>query len=181
MGLFSWFKKNNSGHEIDTTDRENSLATRQANAELKNLQMRLKMEELKLESEARKIELEARIAEARNTLEELQGEDEEDSNSPDINTILMTLALKFLQGKGDASNSHASVGYPLTSPIGDTSGASLSLSDEQINQMYLTIPDNIKKIAKNMSDEDIKNYLSKNGQNFNSETIEKIIKKVKNS
>jgi hypothetical protein len=181
MGIFNFWKKSSSGHEIDSTDRDNSLAVRRQNAEIKQLENRLKMEEMRLESEARKLELQARIAEAQSSLDELQGEDEEVSDTPDFNTILMTLALKFLQGKSDTSTFSAPVGFPQTSPTATASDVSPSLSDEQIDNMYKTLPDNVKKIAKTMSDEQIKNYLSKNGQNFDEETINKIIKKVKNS
>lgn len=182
MGIFNLFRKNESEkHELDNTDRETSLRVRRNNAEIKELEMRLRMEEMRLESEARKIELEARIATAKRNLEELQDEDEEEAAPDNINSLILLLASKFLGGGLVPQTSQSNAVPPTPLSAYTPSGTKPSLSDDQIESMYSTLPENVKKIAKNFTDDQIKEYLNKNGQSFDDDTIQRIIKKVKNS
>lgn len=171
MGIFDIFRgkkdsvDNEQRHELSEADRELSLRQRQINAELKRTQREIEITEAKL-----------RLQSLKDDLASMQGETDEEEPDSFESAIspyipeLMPAVVNFLNGK--TNNQNVSQPSPQSNKI--------ILSQEQINDYFKENKKYIK-IAKRMSDEQIKTFLTNRVPDLSDQTVGEIITRVRSS
>ncbi len=142
MGLFFKKKGWKSGNKLTEEDRQRSLETRKANAEIRKIENETKKAELnyrKVEAEAELIELKKRLYPP--------DEEEEDNNS--IDNIIIKQVAPYIP---DIIASFT--GKKLPAAIESTQ--SMNLTDEQILEFIAKVPKKYLKLSKGMSDDNLK-------------------------
>jgi len=161
-------KKAYSNPEILEKAIERSNETRALNKEIR---------ELKHKKELLKKEME--LEELRQELEELKAQRmasmiQEDEGSME-DKLLNLLMIKMLAGNSQR-NSLSELPSSIPTP---QQPEGVSLSDEELNRVISQLPKKVLKIAKNLPDNAIRSYITKNF-NWSEETIQRAIAKVKN-
>jgi len=186
MGLFNIFKKkdNRNNYTFGDTDRELSAEIRKQKAEYNKARQELDLKLLTLENKKKQIELEADIAEASQRLKEISGYDDEEEEEPETNNDFTSIIsaipmlMQTFNNQNQTPNSNT-VSVVTTPPQPIKQELGVSLSDEELQNMYKQIPKTAKAIAKTMSDETLKNYLKGQIPNLDEDTINRAIALVR--
>lgn len=152
----TWFKQEDArhNHSFSDEDRETSALLRRQKAEIK-------IKEMQLEAEIKRREQELRLQELEEQLGDFNDEEEEEGNSPEA--MLMQMFAPLIASR--------------LSPQQPTPAApaSLEVSREKLLQIYDELPNYVKKIAKKMSDEDIRTFIIGKVPNASKATIDEAI------
>jgi hypothetical protein len=141
MGLFGFFKKDaRNNHTFDEKDRDLAVTARRQRAELDNLRREQEIEELRMKHDIRMAELQA-------DMEDLVGEDaapQGDGMSPEDR-----IAMKLID----------KIGERKTPPPAATPQGAKEYTEEELKAKWADVPPVYKAVAKQSTDEQIKEYL----------------------
>jgi len=178
MGLFSFLRPTQKPTQAEIIPAEDDISTqiRKSNYENSRARKQLELEIMRLEAERTKIQLQAEIEEAKAQIADIRGGDSEESHQSPADLIMMTLLTKAMGGLGDGRNTHQT-NPPL--PSIPQQPQKTSLSDQEIEQLYSQTPKEILKIGKNMTVEQLQDFINKQIPDLSDESITKIINRVK--
>jgi hypothetical protein len=175
MGLFTWFRKKNvieekeEKYSFDNQDRELSLELRKTNSELRKTKKEIEIAEARL-----------RLQELKDALSDYEGDEEDEEMPTSFESALapyvpqlIPAVVKFLNGKGSIPQNAGVI------QSSEPSSQVISLSQEQIDDMYKELPKNVKRIAKSLTDEQIKSYITQRIGVVSDDTIRLIIARVR--
>ena len=152
MAFFDFFKKKDPryNHVLTDDDRNLAIEIKKANAEFKRKEQELQLETMKLQQQLKQTELESKILEVQSKLEEYDDVDIE-PNGDKTDAMLIMLLSKVLN-----SNPQNIASVPTSnSPIPATEQKQ-HLTDEQLMQIYGTLPKTVKAMAKSQSPENLR-------------------------
>ena len=159
-------KRKKSGHTLTDEDREASLATRKAKAELK-----------KIELDIAKTQLESKKMEARADLEALR-----DTLYPPTETTEESRWEQIIMGLLSGMNKSQPVAGSNTStmqseviPPHSQEPATMSIDDEELRNILDTIPKKYIKMGKKMSDEQLTTYIKNHLPLADDDTVSRAI------
>jgi len=175
MGFFGLFKKkdNRANHDFNKDDRELSLQLRQQQIEFKKQKQELDLELQRLKAEREKILLESQIDEMKEKLGYFDNEEQEPENMTD--SLIQAAILKFI------GNTPQSV-QPLNVAVSESHSKTINkqhLTDEQINSYIEALPRHYFKIARKMSDEQLKVLISNQMPLLDEDSINRSVLLVK--
>jgi len=161
MGIFTYFKRKQEEtkekHELTDADRNFSIERRKINAELRRAKQDIEIAKARLQ-----------LQELNEQLHEYDDEDEDEDEQPDD---LMTGLITLLKGQPNSQ--------PLrTQEQLSQSIQKIELSQEQIEALYKENKKYIK-FAKNMTDEQIKAFVSNRMPDLSDSSINAIVARVR--
>jgi len=172
MGIFDFLKQpgRSRGHELDQEERDLGGEATATKTSLKKARAELEIERLKLEAERDQLKLRAQIEEARQELADIMSddEDEEPQGGSSTEDALMTLLLsKVMGGQQPVA--------PIAAPAPAPQPAPTSFDDQQIEAVWRSIPKDQQKIAKKLSDNQLKAYITGSLPSISDESLERAV------
>lgn len=157
MSIFDLFRKK---EEPEPTKRKNlysfSDEDRQISADIRRKKAEYQLELERLHAEKEKIRLETEIADLRQQYEELTTEPEEEEPSNNTaDALILTLLSGILKANNQSVPNPPVIHTQNNTQIPETG----SLSDDKLKGIWVSIPDEYKKKAKKMKDNELKNFL----------------------
>jgi len=161
----TWFKDRRINHDFNAEDRETA-------AEIRRYKLDLKKEELRLQSEISKRQQELKIRELEDQIAEFEDEgDDEGDDNPD--TMLLKMFAPILLSKMNTP--------PQPAPVATSTPATIEYSRERIVEIYDALPSYAKKMAKKMSDDELRNLIISKIPNISKPSIETALEIVRHS
>ena len=175
MGIFDWFKRKDkrANHTFNDGDREVSVEIRQKKKELELLKLERENELSKLKMFKAKLELENEIEE----LQEAMADNTDDMQpETDGTTELIKLFAPLLLKNINPSASVLDVPIQSFSPLQEQK---LSLSDEQLKEIWNRTPEMAKNYAKKAPDDTISKLILSQMPNIDADTLARALKLIK--
>jgi len=168
MAFLGIFKRKDAriNHDLDDSDREKATDTIRYKAELRRL-------DYEHQKALREIELRKAQYELEKLRLELDGDDEEEEQNP-MDTIALALLAKFA---GNGQSPSPVVSAMTTTTSGNS--AEVELSDEQIADILKKIPSKYLKIAKTMSDDNIRAIAKSHLGNLSLSSLDRVVMQLK--
>jgi len=166
MGWFSIFKRKDARHNhmFDDKDRELSLERKRMNIELENAKKKNMIAE---ENMRHKLEM----AQMQDELDELTGYDDDDDDDGKVSTMLLSLF--------DKAKSLTPAASPQPQTIA-SSPAGVSISDEDLKQLWDGVPQMAKDYAPKCTDAQVCEFIKvKMLPQADDETIQRALKVVR--
>lgn len=159
MSLFDWFKrkKPSKSYDFDDEDRQHSIQIRRIDAEKKRLVREIEITRLKKDLYDLKADM-------------IDDDDFDDEENPDSESAVLMMLLTNILNK---QQSQSATVTPTTPP-----NAKVILTSEQIEQL---LHDNKKvvKIAKNMSDDQLKQFAASRYPEIANQSVDQIIQAIR--
>lgn len=168
MGLWDLFRKRTGNqHRLTDDDRERAAEINRARFELQRQKFEKEKAILEMEQRKRELQIQRDMAKLEEEIKSYSDGDDDDDEHPDspeklLTGLFMSSLLKSTpQGNGGGISSASPL---LASP------PPLSLSDEQLAEIWLTVPKPYRKIAQKMTDEQINALISSKVGNLDADT-----------
>lgn len=153
MGIFDFLKRSAAEkHDLTQDERNEGGETRSIQTQLKRARADLELARLRLEAERDQIRIRAEIEEAKLDLADLMGDNEEEDQSAGSSpedAILTAFLGKIMAGQGQQP--------AITAPA---QIQKVEVEDQQIAAIWAQIPKDQQRIAKKLSDDQLKAYIN---------------------
>jgi hypothetical protein len=168
MGIFDFLKRSDK-HELTQEERELGGDTKSIKSALTRRRQELEMARLELEAEKQRIHYEYEIEKAKQDLEDLQANYEEDDEGGGEDDILKTLLATFITKQQQP----APAAPPAPAPTPQT------LEDQQIAQVWRSLSKDHQKIAKRMNDGQLKAIINANLPGISEDSLTRAVEYVR--
>jgi hypothetical protein len=179
MVWFNFLKgnKNKNRHELSDSDRLQAEAVRNLGWENKRLQLERDRALMLAEQEKRQLQLDRDKAKLQAEINELTGYDDEDDDNGNMeNQLLSTILSRAMTNRTNSPVNGAYVGIDGgQTSSGSPPPPSIFLTDKQLKQIWEDVPKPFKKLAKGMTDEQIKAIIVNKIGNVDEDTLTRAI------
>lgn len=176
MGFMDLIRKSSRpAHKLTEEDREKAAEVNRARFELQRYKIEREKSILELEQRKRELQLERDMAKLQSEISEYSDDDDENpaDNADGMITGLLTSVLANRQVSPPAGG--VSQVSPLSNP------PALHLDDNQIYQLWAEVPKPARKIAKTMSDEQLKAIMLNKVGNIDEDTLARALNIIKST
>jgi len=167
MAIWDLFRKQSGRqHRLTEEDREKAAEVNKARFELQRLKIEKEKAILEMEQKKRELQLERDMAKLQEEINAYSDSDDDDAEDASPEKMLTGLFMSSLLNKNPPQNNGGVVSQ--VSPL--LSSPPLSLSDEQLYEIWETVPKQYRKIAKSLTDEQINALISSKVGNVDTDT-----------
>lgn len=181
MGILDLFRQKQSNrHVLTQEDRDKAVEVNQARFELQRARIENEKAILQLEKEKRELQIRRDMAKLRADIAEYEGDDfEEGEEAGGVDGMFQNLLMGAIL-KGQSPDTVG--GGFLTSPSPPTLIAqppTVSLSDDQLRDIWEGLPKMARKAAKKLSDDQIAALIRNKVGNVDAETVSRAVSIVR--
>ena len=171
MAIWDIFKKkdNRNNFTFGEEERELSLSRRRLKSELEK--QRFELEKLRLEQQ--KLEIENQVDELKGKLGYFdEDEDEEKEDGSPLDKMITAFIASII-----AKNQKPTA---ITPNVDNSQPAAVDFSEEELTNMWKETPKQYRKMAKNLSDEQIKGFIKSKYSNISDKSLDIAIRIIRN-
>lgn len=177
MGIFDFFRRPKVNHTLDDRDRELSAKIRTSQAELKQRRAELEMRQLEQRLAVENQRLANDLARLQREYEELTEDDipDEPESGNALDMMLMALVSRALPNPQQVAQPPT----VTTTTAPPSSPAEVSISDEQFQEFWDSLGMFKQRMARKMSDDQLRTVIRGQVPNVDAESIERAIRIVR--